>query len=381
MNKKIILLIIIYILFVLFQYFYPKYKEYKLKNSKDSKELADKIKYNTKNYKNINPKIYKILCDRVELLKKIGYEKWIEYNQQNVWVKVNGRKYFITIWYYTNKNFHVKTYPILKYINLSWDDFLKERSNNLAFSKYSTDKQLLLNMYHDVSEEYNVYSNYFESPFYNKIVRRNIISKKFDDGKFNTGVIYIPYEIENISNDNTLFYNKVLPIYVIIIFSLLSLFLSVLIFLLDITNFILPLSILIIINLYITYYVSIEELYGTLELELEKFTSISSGVLSISFLISASIFILSALQEKSIKNLFEKAAILFVVSFILLLISIFKQTNYTDYYNVAQNRITKQFIFNYTVLLNLFIILNYIIYVNAGTIKELKMFKKIIFET
>jgi hypothetical protein len=115
-------------------------------------------------------------------------------------------------------------------------------------------------------------------------------------------------------------------------------------------------------------------------MEIDKFTSISSGVLSISFLISASIFILSALQKNSnLKNLFQKAAVLFVISFILLLISIFKETNYSNYYNIAQIRVTKQFIFNYTVLLNLFIILNYVMYINSSTIKEYKKFKKFIF--
>jgi hypothetical protein len=312
----------------------------------------------------------------------MNYQEWLKYNQENIWVDIDGHKYYICIWDYTNKNFYLEAYPIEKYLNLSWDDYLKEQNNELSFAKYTTDKELLLNMYNDISEEYNVYSNFFVSPLYNKIIRRNLIPKMYNDGKYNTGLMYISYEIENLSDTNTLFYYRVLPIYIIIIFSLLSFILSIIIYSLDTTNFILPLIILIILNLYITYYLGIQELYSTLQMEIDKFTNISSGVLSISFLISASIFILSALQKKSnMKNLFQKAAFLFVISFILLLVSIFKETNYSNYYNIAQIRVTKQFIFNYTVLLNLFIILNYVIYINSSTIKEFTKFKDFIYKS
>ena len=384
MNKKIIILCVIYILFIIFQYFNSNYKEYQFKNSNNSKKLNDNIIYNNIHKEELNIKIYDIITERINLLinHKMNYQEWLKYNQENIWVDIDGHKYYICIWDYTNKNFYLEAYPIEKYLNLSWDDYLKEQNNELSFAKYTTDKELLLNMYNDISEEYNVYSNFFVSPLYNKIIRRNLIPKMYNDGKYNTGLMYISYEIENLSDTNTLFYYRVLPIYIIIIFSLLSFILSIIIYSLDTTNFILPLIILIILNLYITYYLGIQELYSTLQMEIDKFTNISSGVLSISFLISASIFILSALQKKSnMKNLFQKAAFLFVISFILLLVSIFKETNYSNYYNIAQIRVTKQFIFNYTVLLNLFIILNYVIYINSSTIKEFTKFKDFIYKS
>ena len=89
-------------------------------------------------------------------------------------------------------------------------------------------------------------------------------------------------------------------------------------------------------------------------------------MLSISFLVSVNIFILNSLaSNKNLINkpIFLESSVIFSLSLLLLLFSIYKQTNFNSISDMKSNRITKQLTFNLVVYYNLFIVINYLLFV------------------
>ena len=117
-----------------------------------------------------------------------------------------------------------------------------------------------------------------------------------------------------------------------------------------------------ILSIYLIYYLSSSELVGSFKTENEKSDNIYSSVLGISFLIGVNIFILEALKHYTI-DMFSESGLIFALSLLLLMMCLFKDTNYIHINNVMADRISNQLIFNMSVFLNMIIIVNYIIYV------------------
>ena len=63
------------------------------------------------------------------------------------------------------------------------------------------------------------------------------------------------------------------------------------------------------------------------------------------------------------KNLFIESSLIFAISLILLLFSAFKITNFTTLDELVKDRISHQLVFNFSIILNIFVIINYIIHI------------------
>jgi Mg2+/Co2+ transporter CorB len=114
-------------------------------------------------------------------------------------------------------------------------------------------------------------------------------------------------------------------------------------------------------------------LIGSFASENTKIQNINSSVLGISFLIGVNIFILTSLKKEVKQKLFIESGLIFSISVILLLVVMFKVTNYMNIRHLMEDRISTQLVFNFAILLNMFVIINYIISVIT---KEKRSFLK-----
>lgn len=135
-----------------------------------------------------------------------------------------------------------------------------------------------------------------------------------------------------------------------------------------------PILFLFIVNFYLLYFLSCQSGLTSTESEINKMTDINSGIMAISFLVAVNIFIVQTLRgDKKTKYgvLHTESAILFCISLILLLLASAKKTNFTNIQELRIHNIVSQFFFNMSILINLIVFLNYVIYV-ASNSKQLK---------
>jgi hypothetical protein len=114
---------------------------------------------------------------------------------------------------------------------------------------------------------------------------------------------------------------------------------------------------------YLINFINSKELLGSFSTENTKIQNITSSVLGISFLIGVNIFILTSLKKELKQKLFIESGLVFSFSIILLLLAMFRVTNYMNIKELMEDRISTQLVFNFSILLNMFVIINYIIHV------------------
>ena len=110
-------------------------------------------------------------------------------------------------------------------------------------------------------------------------------------------------------------------------------------------------------------YVKREEFLGSTTTENTKTKNMNSKILSISFLLGVNIFILKTLENKYSIKTFADIAVIFSISLILILSNIFNLSSSSNVSELMKERISKQLIFNLSVILNMYIILTYFVHI------------------
>ena len=87
--------------------------------------------------------------------------------------------------------------------------------------------------------------------------------------------------------------------------------------------------------------------------------------MSVAFMSSVSIYINTKLKKVN-HGLYIENSCLFAATIFMLLISSFSSTNYKTITELIQVRVTKQFFFNFAILLNLCIVLNFVIHLSSN---------------
>ena len=119
-----------------------------------------------------------------------------------------------------------------------------------------------------------------------------------------------------------------------------------------------------ILNIYLTTFINTKEGVTTLSVENDKVKDINDGILSISFLAAVNIYILQTLKEVRDHNeLHNESAFLFTLALVLLLFALYKKTNYNKIDDIRIHRIQKQYVYNTSIFVNLFILFNYLVYI------------------
>jgi len=251
-------------------------------------------------------------------------------------------------------------------INQSWYDLITRSNNILYNTRYKVDINLINNMFNNyiTDSELNSINYYWIEPKnYITVQKKNyFIRFKSKDGI--EGIISIGYPINNLLNFET--FKKINNIYgfkVIIAYIVLFIICFTILFLnigtyVQLKAYIL----LLIINIYFWFYFNSNDHLSTTKSESEKLTLFSSNLLSISYLIGVNIYIVSSLNEFQNNNLTMETVMLFGFSLLLLLICIYKPGSYNTINDLIKQRISINFLFNYSIILNILIVINYLLF-------------------
>jgi len=370
-------LFVLYLIILLIQY---KYVDSDLFYNKYEHILDDKIDFNNKNYNKLMEIFSSILKERQQLLEsgKMTYDEWIKYNNENVLIKVEDQQYFIWIYEQLNGDSQIitKVHINKEFNDLAWTDIAKEGEEYLRFTKYTSDPLVINNMFKMSSLDYtNNISGYWIDEMTNRPVKKEGIFLKFyDKQQKKTGVIGIGFEMTDISKVSAFRYiNNIHQLYVLL-GSLLSLIIGMLIIIINDYNnysYIKSLWFIIISNIFIFFYLNSKEQSSTTDIELEKVKNVHAGMLSTSFLVGVNVYILTTLNKfKESRKLFIECAIIFGFSIFLLLIASLQFSNYSSMKELTVDRISIQFIFNYSIILNIFIIINFILHFFRSEIQK-----------
>jgi len=359
----------LFIILCIFQYLYGKYVN--KSESVSDKNMSHKIEYIKKNKKNIDTHIQYTLKERINLLEsgKLNYEEWIDYNIKNKLININYSEYlYINIFENISNtdNFIIRVNEDDLMINQSWYDLITRSNNILYNTRYKVDINLINNMFNNyiTDSELNSINYYWIEPKnYITVQKKNyFIRFKSKDGI--EGIISIGYPINNLLNFET--FKKINNIYgfkVIIAYIVLFIICFTILFLnigtyVQLKAYIL----LLIINIYFWFYFNSNDHLSTTKSESEKLTLFSSNLLSISYLIGVNIYIVSSLNEFQNNNLTMETVMLFGFSLLLLLICIYKPGSYNTINDLIKQRISINFLFNYSIILNILIVINYLLF-------------------
>jgi hypothetical protein len=366
----IFFIIILIIYYILINYFY----KIKIKNN-------NKINFNLSSGNLINKVFKNELDKRLELLQELSYDEWINYNMKNNYIKINNFKYYFFIYENIEQSKFIKSTFVNRVNedkniqNMSIKDIIQTNQYKFIFTKYKSDSDFIDNIFLS-KDKYKKLTYYWYDPDINSAVKKFSISKNFSKNNID-GIIGLDYDISILEDDFSLFYNLI-DKYSLFFLIFIIFFAAIIINFYDISNLSYTSIILLLIsNIYIFYYLGLKEENSNFDIESDKFKFLSDSLLSVSFLIGINVFILTNIKSFchiSKNNLFFNSVIIFCLSLILLLRSLYKTTNYETIESMKKIRITKQLFFNIAVILNVFIIINYFIFIILTT--EKKIFKK-----
>jgi hypothetical protein len=357
-NVTFIKILIVYISFVILQIF----TIYKNTNNK-----SNTISYN--NLDEIKKTIKEELKKRTDLLNenKMNYDEWLNYNIKNNIINVGKYKFYFFIFKYIDKNnFLTLSHANKDYIGLVWSDVMKDQKENFPFIKEETDDKLINNMYElGQFNKINSIKYYWTDPIERTLIKKeSFFYKWYDKANKKSGVIGIGYNTNNVLESNKMDYSDNIHFMSVIYVDAIILIVTYITYLLN-NNKLKSIIFLILTSSYVISYLNSKELMSSFSEEHLKIQSIDSSVLGISFLIGVNIFILTSLKKEFKKKLFIESGFIFSISLILLLLSMLKITNYMYITELMRDRISTQLTFNFSIILNIFIIINYITHVIA----------------
>jgi len=384
-------IVLCYIIILALQYYYVKNYltdwQKRLPTNRDQD-----IDYNKTNSSELITLFDETITQRVNLLKSISYADWLKYNNDNCILNYGDGNYEINVFeriqnnlvdYIAISDSILRVGKDTEYIGMSYSDIIKEKNYSFLFSMFSLSPNMVNQMY-DSSKATGVVNTadyYWLDYISHRAVKKKFVffnyEKKSENGDETKieGVICISYVVNDVELDYSNKYYDFMESSFLISISV-TIFISSIILYLS-TNkqdIIKPLILLVGSNAYLTYFMSTTEGVTSLVTEQEKVKDINDGILSISFLVAVNIFIIETLKKVKTKySLHNESAFLFCLALILLLLALYKKSNYNKIDNVRAHRIEKQFMYNLSIFINLFILVNYLAYIG----KETKIFKNI----
>lgn len=356
-------LIILYILILILQYVFTI--------NYNKKINEEQINYNNKNYNKLFEIFKNELQKRRELLesRKMKIDDWFEYCNKNEFINIDGYKYYIFVDEYVQdrKTIIQRAYGDEDYNDLSWADMLKVSKDTLIFTKYETNEDMEVNAYNVVStnkKEGGKIKYFWIDPISKNPTLKESIFMRWDDPESKrTGLIGVGISLEYLNQSGLLKYFDIIHKEDLLYVSLVSIITSLTIHFNEKNinhGYIKSVLFLIISNIYILNYINNYEGRTSIDHELSKVKYINSGALSVAFLAGVNIYIIGILSSNTKSLLYIQSAIIFALSISLLLISILQYTNLTEITYMISNRISNELLFNYSIILNIVILINFI---------------------
>jgi len=314
------------------------------------------------------------LVERTNMLYKMNYNDWINYNNKNIFLKNTENKYYITIYEKKNDNdsnsetnFIIRaTYPP-NLVNLNIQDEINAVTyNSIVFEAFPLNKDSINNMWvlEDPINGCNTFSRYWFNPVSKRSVKQQeyfLKYKKTEGNSVFTGIISIGvpvYDLESQYGD--VYFNYFGPYFVIVMF-LLSILLSLVLQSTSKKGPFLSILTFVVLNIYLLYtYCKIGSI-TTISLEQNKINDTIHTIEAIGFLVAVNVFILDSLKTNlNYKYLYNESVLLFCVLISFLFISSFKNSNYATINEVRNRSVQTETFFNLAIILNIIIFFNYL---------------------
>ena len=258
-------------------------------------------------------------------------------------------------------------------IGVNFSDLVAKNIYQVPFTEFKPEviTGSILYYMNDHPNDFNGYKYYWYDPIYKELVQKIGYSLILKSDEFH-GYVGIGFNVKSISKEYTDIYYHNIYIDRLISISIFMFIGSILVLnILEKNNFLkVAVLFLLVPNIYILYYLNITEDISSLSQEEIRLNNINEGIMSISFLVSVNIFILTTLTNKKIYNnqIFLESSVIFSLALLLLLFSLYKRTDLNNINDMKNNRITKQLTFNLVIYYNLFIIINYLLFVSKNRI-------------
>lgn len=373
-------LIFIYLIIVLLQQLYfrgylTNYLSMIFKKPEEEIRERDNIYYNNHNQSKLDKLFGEIINERIKMLDDMSYPEWLAYNIKNATIKHNNIDYYLTIYEKTedekNPDYILRASSNLQALNIPYSDLLQQEKYAFIFTSFAPNPDLISTM-DDLTKQNNINDISFYTLDYsiNRAVKKHSIvgnwEKPIDKEKSYKGVITMGYILKDVEKDYSHTYYDYSSPYFFAVISSMTLLGSILLhYSKSGMSSLKPVSFLIVLNIYLTYYYSTVEGITTFETEQSKFADINSGILSLSFLTGINTYILDKLQKlgKHKFSLHSETSFYFLFALLLMLASLYKINNYAKMDNIRTFRVDTQCAYNMCVIINFYVLFNYLIYV------------------
>lgn len=377
-TNKAYILVLIYTCFVIYQLYYIKYYIVNW----HSLVVGDKtlhMQHNIKNKGELNRHFQEVIGNRIKKLEEMSYGEWLDYNNKNPEIYNGDYTYNISVYERVkndNANYNIPDRFLLranKYresLGLTFEELLKMANYTFLFSIFSPHPDLLHTIFQSTHYKNgtNIYSFYGVDSDLNRPVKMNAIGGKFskDEGdEVFEGVIYAGYSLLDVEEQYANKYYDFLSKKFLIATSLGTIVTALLMYYASGRSRIwLPFAFLLASNYYILSFIDVVEGITDMANEENKVKDINEGILSISFLAAVNVFIIQSLQANpQTKGDYYEPALLFMLGLVMLLSSLYKITNYNRIDEIRVHRIEKQFMYNGSIYLNMFILVFYSLFI------------------
>lgn len=355
MNYIGIFQIIIIIIIVSYTYF------------KQNKSIAvpEDIRFNVKNIDYLTNHFYSTIREKIRLLEsgEMDSKEWVEHMKKSVLINVKDQEYHYVVYQkipYRDNTYVCRVNKDTKQEGISFDSMVDNLHYEKMFSSYAPDSKLIDNIYLS-NGSLTTYDYYSMNSTKDKHERKRMIANKFDDGNGFSGAIGISISIEDLSNTYQYYYADCISKYAIlasIVFTMgLTLWVSKISTTLSVVYFTFIIS-------FICYYLNLYESFNSAKVEFDQIKEIDSSILSLTFFSAITIFLLSKninLKDAS-KTLIKSdyPFLLFTVSGLYILFSMFIVSNHKDLQELKSRRLTKQYLFNYSIIINIVLIAHFL---------------------
>ena len=385
---------IFFFIILMFEYLYYYYYLSNWKKFLGKSVNIEKIEFNVNNKDELQKIMTNLLNERVKLLETMTYLQWLDYNNKNILLEFKGTKYYLYIYEKDNdlnsndQNFILRASYQKELLNLNFSDELSVVNHRyIALEQFSTNPNLVEVMYNmnEIINGCNFMDYFWEDPFDKQAVQKTAYFKKYTKKSNNhlqtTGIIGIGYEVADLDyNYSDIYLNYVgLPFVIFVIFLIFILSLSMY-YSINRPSYIRPGLILIGLNTFLMYQISLIGTITDIPLEHLRMNEINTSTIGITFLVATNIFIIKSIRTKHNKiynEVYSESAFLFAASIMFLLFSMYKHSNYTEVSGLRRLRVQNQIFFNMSILMNFGIFLNFLLFItNKMNLFELKIFDK-----
>jgi|AntAceMinimDraft_18_1070375.scaffolds.fasta_scaffold67932_2 hypothetical protein len=356
---------------------------------------TEQMRYNLSHKPELAEVFTQEISSRMKMLDRMDYVDWINYNNKHPIVTHGNYEYDISIYersvndtanYLSNSHYTLRANKNSDILGLSYVDLLRQTNYAFLFSLFQPNPDFLETIYKGPVYEnnINIYAHFTLDPDTNRAVKTNVVTgvwkKELDNDHTFDGVIIIEYSLLDVESQYSNKYFEFMESPFIVMVSIGTIISSLLLYYASgQKNFWMSLLFLSIINIYLTKFINTKEGVTTLAVESDKVKDINDGILSISFLAAVNIYILQTMKDvKHSRELHNESAFLFTLALVLLLFALYKKTNYNKIDDIRVHRIKKQFMYNTSIFVNLFILFNYLVYVSkdGNVINAIKVYLK-----